>query len=218
VAATSAAGAGAVAAAGGGAASGAAAGGGAASGGISGPAATGIGLGIAALAAIAANNTQAHVNGIGTLLPGQSTVPIPGSPQSAAQDGNLALGAGNDRSQGSGQFYLKNPQTGALTWMGTNGSTLMGKLFAKDFAKWTPEQANAYTEFLSTAKSGDPLPSNMSYASAAYRKMSASDIPNRIKTYYGELGGQEGTGMSYQEFLSSAARLGITVTGNVWGG
>jgi hypothetical protein len=84
-----------------------------------------IGMGIAALAAIAANNTKAHSNAITQLGKQGSITNIPGSSQSAALYGNVGLGAGNDRSQGSGQFYVKNPTTGQLTWAGRNGSDLM---------------------------------------------------------------------------------------------
>lgn len=194
----------------------AAAGGAAAGSGMSALAATGWGAVAAAVAAIAANNTQAHVNHAGELLPGQEYANRSDGRGMVAQ-GNLALGAGNDRSTGTGQFFLKNPQTGEWTWTGKNGSTLMGKLFAKDFQDWTPEQANAYAQFLAVADPGTPLPQGMEYAQPAYQEQSAQNIPERIKTYFGQLGGEQGTGMTYADFLKSAAQLGITITGNVWG-
>jgi hypothetical protein len=127
------------------------------------------------------------------------------------------LGSGDDRSQGSGQFFLTNPQTGQQTWVGADGSTLLGQLFAKDFAGWTKGQSDLYTNFLATAPPGTPLPQGMEYAAPAYQQMSANNVPQRIKTFYDQLGGQQGVGMAYPDFLASVARLGIAVTGNKWG-
>jgi hypothetical protein len=187
---------------------------------MSGLAATGWGAAIAAAAAIAANNTQAHNNTAGELLPGQEHAQRADGTGMIAQ-GNVALGAGNDRSTGSGQFFLKNPQTGEWTWTGKDGSTLLGKLFAKQFDGWSQDQAQAYTDFLAqsgyTGTYGQPLPEGMEYAQAAYREQMSEDVPQRVQQYYSQLGGEEGTGMNYADFLKSVSQLGITVTGNVWG-
>lgn len=206
-------------AAGAGAAEGAA-GGAAAGTGMSGLAATGWGALAAAVAAIAANNTKAHVNHASEPLPGQEYVNR-GDGNGMIAQGNVALGAGNDRSTGSGQFFIKNPQTGEWTWTGKDGSTLMGKLFAKDFEGWSQDQAKAYTDFLAnqgyTGTYGQPLPPGMEYAQAAYNQQMKDNIPQRIQQYYGQLGGEQGTGMSFADFLAAASQLGITITGNVWG-
>lgn len=181
---------------------------------------TGIGAGLLGAGLAIANNTQGHTDAAGTLQPGQYDVKATPAGQGGVGQANLVLGVGNDRSQGSGQFFFKNPTTGALTGAGRNGTDLMTDL-SRTTPNWTHQQTQDFAAWLANAPSGAKLPADMGYAQAAYNQLMGDKygpVPDRLKTYFGQLGGQQGTGMDYTTFLQAIAGLGRTVTGNVWGG
>jgi hypothetical protein len=152
--------------------------------------------GYAAMAGIAAEALgQAfggHNASITNVSDGQTVTKLP-SGMYALQQGNLAMGAGTDRSQGSGEFFLMKPD-GSVQWLGQDATSSMG----------------TYSQLAAVPKGTAPSRGHAGYDMAQNGMQQMRPMMQQI---YDQNGGQQAWGVDFDTWLTQVAQ----VNGNVGG-
>lgn len=156
----------------------------------------------------------AHSNSINAVGPGQQQIYI-GNGQQALQQGNLILGAGNDRSQGTGQFFQAG--SGGNQYLGANDSATLRNWTQMHYGPDNvvdvsdPEMYKQAVTAAQQAAGGVDAEGGGSYYQPTYAaSLGLYDIYNRY-------GGQNGWGTSFMDWVKQIGDVNGNVSGNVWG-